>query len=578
MALRRIAKGSFVATLVCGSASAGYVYSDPGRQRSFAFWRSMGPVVGSYVYSHLLHKYWYKSDGEKRKQVFAELNEINAPIVYGIAVDLRGILIKACQYLSVRPEITPEPYRRAFKVLQTDAPSEPLSVVVRVIERELGKPIADLFEEIEPSPCGSASTAQAHVARLKDSGERVVVKVQYPDAEKLFKSDISNLSQLARLLQYFDNSDGGDEGVNNSDGGQDVDTNAALEASLTEFKKQFLAEFDYEREVTDMQEIGKALRSHSVFRESVTVPEPIEGMCTRRLITMTYLPGPTLESKASRLLQSVGIDLKEGVKAIIKEEGEEPSGRNRINTDNIDRSLYSRITTGVVRFIGPSNALRAWRCAEYLKRDVFERFAVWVLLDVFNYGSGHWHDWAMSKRIEMVEVAALSHVGAWVSTLTKVHGYEIFKLGVFNGDPHPGNILCLDDGRLGLIDYGQCKRLKSESQKKLAKLICCVADNSDDKVVADAFRDVGLITKNDDTFFIAAFARLLLGPLLSQHLEHDWHMKLHKSDRVITFPPDIIIFLRVAGLLRGLSLVLKQNMSVADQWREYASAALLVPR
>ena len=35
------------------------------------------------------------------------------------------------------------------------------------------------------------------------------------------------------------------------------------------------------------------------------------------------------------------------------------------------------------------------------------------------------------------------------------HRYQIFVDGVFNGDPHPGNILLMPDGRLGLIDYGQ---------------------------------------------------------------------------------------------------------------------------
>ena len=41
----------------------------------------------------------------------------------------------------------------------------------------------------------------------------------------------------------------------------------------------------------------------------------------------------------------------------------------------------------------------------------------------------------------------------------EVHAYEIFNNGVFNGDPHPGNILLMDDGRLGLIDYGQVRTI-----------------------------------------------------------------------------------------------------------------------
>ena len=51
--------------------------------------------------------------------------------------------------------------------------------------------------------------------------------------------------------------------------------------------------------------------------------------------------------------------------------------------------------------------------------------------------------------------------------------------GVFNGDPHPGNILLLDDGRLGLIDYGQVKTLPEQTRLSLARLF--VALQHDDR-------------------------------------------------------------------------------------------------
>ena len=37
----------------------------------------------------------------------------------------------------------------------------------------------------------------------------------------------------------------------------------------------------------------------------------------------------------------------------------------------------------------------------------------------------------------------LANVGNLLQTLITVHGYEIFNTPVFNGDPHPGNILTL---------------------------------------------------------------------------------------------------------------------------------------
>ena len=41
----------------------------------------------------------------------------------------------------------------------------------------------------------------------------------------------------------------------------------------------------------------------------------------------------------------------------------------------------------------------------------------------------------------------------WI--VEQVHGHEVFLTDRFNADPHPGNIICMADGRLGLIDYGR---------------------------------------------------------------------------------------------------------------------------
>ena len=35
----------------------------------------------------------------------------------------------------------------------------------------------------------------------------------------------------------------------------------------------------------------------------------------------------------------------------------------------------------------------------------------------------------------------------------------IFEHDFFHGDPHPGNLLVLPDGRIGLLDFGLCKEL-----------------------------------------------------------------------------------------------------------------------
>eukprot|EP00913_Durusdinium_trenchii_P019409 g18247.t1 len=66
--------------------------------------------------------------------------------------------------------------------------------------------------------------------------------------------------------------------------------------------------------------------------------------------------------------------------------------------------------------------------------------------------------------------------------LYDVHGYEIFQLGLFNSDPHAGNVFMMPDGKLGLIDYGACMRLTATQRTCIAKLLIAIADEDDEAV------------------------------------------------------------------------------------------------
>jgi predicted unusual protein kinase regulating ubiquinone biosynthesis (AarF/ABC1/UbiB family) len=48
--------------------------------------------------------------------------------------------------------------------------------------------------------------------------------------------------------------------------------------------------------------------------------------------------------------------------------------------------------------------------------------------------------------------------------------------GVFHSDPHPGNVLVTDDGRLALIDLGQVGRISPDVQEKLIKLLLAISE------------------------------------------------------------------------------------------------------
>ena len=56
----------------------------------------------------------------------------------------------------------------------------------------------------------------------------------------------------------------------------------------------------------------------------------------------------------------------------------------------------------------------------------------------------------------------------------------IFRHGFFHGDPHPANILLLDDGRIGLVDFGLAGRLSDEDLTRLTRLFIDAATENVD--------------------------------------------------------------------------------------------------
>jgi ubiquinone biosynthesis protein len=47
----------------------------------------------------------------------------------------------------------------------------------------------------------------------------------------------------------------------------------------------------------------------------------------------------------------------------------------------------------------------------------------------------------------------------------------IFRHGVFHGDPHPANIMVLEDNRLGLVDFGMTGSLSDADMRRLTRLL-----------------------------------------------------------------------------------------------------------
>ena len=109
--------------------------------------------------------------------------------------------VKLGQILSLRQDILPDSVTSELRNLLGDLPPVPFEVISGILESDLGKPVDELFAEIDPRPLGSASIAQSHWARLT-SGDQVILKVVKPEIRDLLYRDATLLRTTARFLQF----------------------------------------------------------------------------------------------------------------------------------------------------------------------------------------------------------------------------------------------------------------------------------------------------------------------------------------------------------------------------------------
>lgn len=75
-------------------------------------------------------------------------------------------------------------------------------------------------------------------------------------------------------------------------------------------------------------------------------------------------------------------------------------------------------------------------------------------------------------------------------TLVRLYLTQLFEHGFFHGDPHPGNLFVMDDGRLCFHDFGIVGRLGARDQENLKQLFLALMLR-DAEWMADVYLDLG---------------------------------------------------------------------------------------
>lgn len=218
----------------------------------------------------------------------------------GTLLDLGPTFIKIGQALSTRADLLPLEYVKALGQLQDRVPGFDPNQAIAIIESELGHPLETLYREFERTPIAAASLGQVHRAILH-TGEEVVVKVQRPALERLFRMDFRILGRLVRWADRI----------------FPAARHYNLEAIHHEFADILFREIDYVQEAMNADRFRHNFAGHS----RIVVPQVYPRYTTKRVLTMEYVPGIKVNDRQS--LMAVGIDPREinqlGICAYLKQ-------------------------------------------------------------------------------------------------------------------------------------------------------------------------------------------------------------------------------------------------------------------
>ncbi|MBW1723096.1 MAG: phosphotransferase [Deltaproteobacteria bacterium] len=363
--------------------------------------------------------------------------------------DLGPTFIKFGQLMSLRPDLIPFPLIQELRKLQDEVAPVPFPEIREMVEKNLGRPLEEVFSSFEETPLAAASLAQVHRAVLRKEGKPVAVKVRRPGIRRVVEMDLYIMEVIARQLDK------------RMDGNRVYDFPNLVE----EIKVAFRRELDFTREARNMKIFKAGFKSASL----VYLPELYEAYCTEQILTMDLIQGAKLKD----------LDLQ--------------------HLEN--------------------------------REDLAKRILHFTLK-------------------------------------------QIIEEGFFHADPHPGNILILEESKICLLDWGMVGRLTRQLRYDLVDLLLAIFERDEEKVLwtlLSLTARSGPVHRQKMQREIAdildAFHSRPLGEVHIGHLLLDISTLLRENR--LQIPADLALMIKVLVTAEGTARQLCPELNVIREFEPY---------
>ena len=188
---------------------------------------------------------------------------------------LKGTYVKIGQMFALLGEhFLPPALTEALHELESDTHPLPWSEIEPALRASLGAKLDEL--EVETDALAAASLAQVHRATVRESGEKIVLKVQYPGLARVIDGDFDAVVRMLLLARW-------------------IRAGRELDDWLGSMRQQLHHEIDYVREARMGDHISAcvAARADDLAERGIYlhVPERYPRYCTREVLALEYVEG-----------------------------------------------------------------------------------------------------------------------------------------------------------------------------------------------------------------------------------------------------------------------------------------------
>ncbi len=177
------------------------------------------------------------------------------------------------------------------------------------------------------------------------------------------------------------------------------------------------------------------------------------------------------------------------------------------------------------------------------------------------------------EYIEGKKVSELENPEEIIEPLVECWMKQIFDIGVFHADPHPGNIL-VKDGRIVLVDFGLTGRLDTVTRQVLSSIVSAVID-MDTFHIYRVFYELGIIKS---TFPVVEFeleAREMIDTYLNTPLEEIRILPLYQRisstlrRMEVKLPGNLLLLGKTLVQIEGICRELKPDFVLGIHLKPY---------